>query len=189
MNALCFGKPKPAAWDAGTGQRRVLITFGGQKFREGLAEEIARIAARLKGYSFLIAGILVKEDSDIGNVRLRRFLPDLRPHAAAADFLVIPGGHSSIMESVLLQKPAVVIPDAGQAEQESNAAEYRALGLGEAVHVGRLAGLGQALDRLARNERAHHAKLARLAREGTLAQNGALNAAKMIAEFAERIRY
>jgi UDP:flavonoid glycosyltransferase YjiC (YdhE family) len=187
MNGLCFCAPKPAKWE--TRKRKVLVSFGGQAFREGMQDAVAQAASKIPGHEFIVAGMVVKKDADFGSVRMRRFLPDLMPYAAAADFLVIPGGHSSIMESIILRKPALVIPDNGQAEQESNAKTYQKLGLGRMLRVDSIRMLGSALKRLEAGAGAHRAALEALSERARGAENGGRNAAHMIEEYVERIGY
>ncbi len=187
MNELCFGRPKPAKWSSR--KAKVLVTFGGQQFRAGLLGDVVKAAKKMPEFEFMIAGMFVKTDADVGNLRLRKFLPEVAPYAAAADFLVIPAGHSSIMEAILLEKPAIIVPDKGQPEQESNARMCHELGLGRMLPVDRLNELNGALEKLKTEEEKHRAKLRRLADAARSSENGALNAVRMVEEFVERIRY
>jgi UDP:flavonoid glycosyltransferase YjiC (YdhE family) len=187
MNGLCDDSPKPAKWDSR--KTKVLVTFGGQAFREGMLEQVMRVAARLTQYDFIIAGIFVRKDMDFNNMKLRKFLPDLHPFEAAADMLVIPAGHSSIMEAILLEKPFVVVPDKGQAEQESNAKVCEKLGLGRMLTIEHISLLGHALKRLEAERGRHERKLSWLAESARGKENGARNAVAMVEEFVERIRY
>ncbi len=187
MNQLCFRKARPAKWESG--KPKVLVTFGGQRFRGGLLGEVVKAAKRMPEFEFMVASFFVKKDADIGNLKLRRFLPEVLPYAAAADFLVIPAGHSSVMESILLEKPAVVVPDRGQPEQESNARQYEKLGLGRMLTVDEIGSLGGALRRLRENERKHNGKLGKLAELARDSENGARNAVRLVEGFVERIRY
>ncbi|MDD5317772.1 MAG: glycosyltransferase [Candidatus ainarchaeum sp.] len=187
MNALCERAPKPAKWDGG--KAKVLVSFGGQAFREGMLEKIMRAASRLPRYEFIIAGLIVKRDMDFNNMKLRRFLPELHPYAAAADMLVIPAGHSSIMEAILLEKPFAVIPDKGQPEQESNAKTCERLGLGKMLAFDHVSLLGHTLGKLEAERGAVQRKLSFLAEAARAKENGARNATRMVEEFVERIRY
>jgi len=187
MNELCFRKPKPAKWEGR--KPKVLVTFGGQRFRAGLLGKMVRAAKEMPEFEFMIASLFVQKDADVGNLKLRKFLPEVTPYAAAADFLVIPGGHSSIMEAVLLEKPAIVVPDKGQPEQESNARVYERLGLGRMLGVDEIGGLGGALRRLRKEERLHREKLGMLAGAARDSENGARNAVGLVEGFVERIRY
>ena len=187
MNELCFRKPKPAKW--GSRKPKVLVTFGGQRFRAGLVGKVVKAAKRMPEFEFMITSMFVKKDADVGNLKLRKFLPELTPYAEAADFLVIPAGHSSIMEAVLLEKPAIIIPDKGQPEQESNAQAYEKLGLGRMLGVDQVASLGSALKRLKGQEALCRRNLKVLAEKARDEENGARNAVKIVSGFVERIRY
>lgn len=187
MNELCFRKPKPARWESR--KPKVLVTFGGQRFRAGLLGEVVRAAKKMPEFEFMVASFFVKKDADVGNLKLRRFLPEVMPYAAAADFLVIPAGHSSIMEAILLEKPAIVVPDKGQPEQESNAREYERLGLGRMLTVDGIGRLGGALRKLKQDEGKHRGKLGKLAELAGNSENGARNAVRQVESFVERIRY
>lgn len=187
MNALCEKKPKPAKWESR--KTKVLVTFGGQRFREGLLDKVTHVASKLPSYEFMIVGLFVGRDMDFNNMKLRRFLPELSPFEAAADFAVIPAGHSSIMEAILLEKPFVVIPDKGQAEQESNAKTCEKLGLGKALPVEHVSLLGHALKKLEEDRGAVERKLSWLSQSAREKENGAKNSVRMVEEFVERIRY
>jgi len=187
MNELCYKRIKKAGWESK--KTKVLVTFGGQGFRAGLIGEIVKVARRIGEFEFMVVSLFLKKDVDIENLKLRRFLPDIAPYAAAADFLVIPGGHSSIIESILLEKPAIVIPDKGQAEQESNAARYQQLGLGTTLSIDALGELEGALKKLEANEEHHKERLAALSERAKRSENGAKNTVEMIERFVERIRY
>ena len=187
MNELCFRKPKPAKWDGR--KPKVLVTFGGQRFRAGLLGKVVRAAKAMPEFEFMIAGMFVKKNADVGNLKLRSFLPEITPYAAAADLMVIPGGHSSIMEAILLEKPAIIIPDKGQPEQESNAKVYEKLGLGRMLSVDGISGLGGALRKLKAGEGRHRKKLKALAETASDGENGARNAVRLVSNFVERIRY
>ena len=154
-----------------------------------MIEKIAGLAKPMKDFEFLVAGRFVEKESRNGNVLLKPFIPDILPYAKVADILVIPAGHSSLMEAILLERPSLVIPDKNQPEQESNAKRFAELGLGINLQIDNIAKFGSALrciyDRYERMEQ-RMKKLSKMARKEW---NGARNSAEMLEEFVERINF
>ena len=187
MSLAALERTPPAKWRSR--RTRVLVTLGGQQLRMGMVERLVRHVSHLSEFEFLISSLFVRRNRDVGNVRLRIFLPDILPYAKTADIIIMPAGHSGIMESILLRKPGVVIPDIGQAEQESNARMYKKLGLGEALTIDRLDKLGYVLRKLKDSYEYYIKRLDALARAGRGPQNGARNTTRMLEEWVERMAY
>jgi len=177
LSVLSSENVKPARW--ASKKTRVLVTFGGQQFREGEFRQVLESLSGLEEFDFLLASIFVKKPFRKKNVRATPFLKSVFPSAASADFLVRPAGHSGLMESILLQKPCLVIPDANWPEQESNASQFEKLGLGLALPLGEISLLPSRLRELRERRQEFlpiHRKLSLQAREE---QNGARNVAEL----------
>ena len=115
------------------------------------------------------------------NVTFHGKLRDSLPLIAAADLLVVNGGFSAISEAVFLRKPVVVIPVPRHSEQWINGRTITALGLGMMAGQDRLEeAMEQALGRIDAFRAAYRAL--------PVADNGAVRAAELILELAERMR-
>jgi len=188
MSMLCFSpKIKPAKWE--TRKKKVLVTLGGQEFRKGLLGRLIRESLKCKEYDFIFTSKFIEKDSDEKNVHLRSFLPEIYPYMKAADILVMPAGHSTIMESILLAKPSIIIPDSGQPEQESNARAYQKLGFGKRLPTDRVKRLGSVLNSIKKNYKKYSKRLSPLALEASDGLNGARNTAEMAEGFVQRMGY
>ncbi|MBI4399787.1 hypothetical protein HY570_03475 [Candidatus Micrarchaeota archaeon] len=185
MSLLLYKKVEPAGWK--TDKVKVLVTMGGQRFREGVLQKLSEKLRSLKSFEFIISSIFATEDIDMGNVKIRKYLPDVLPYMKSADMLVLPAGHSSIMESIILAKPSILIPDSNQFEQIDNALRYRELGLGEFVTLDKLNQIQAKLRRLDENYSKYKGRLERLARKARNGENGAKNAVEMIRDFYNRV--
>ncbi|VVC04964.1 UDP-N-acetylglucosamine--N-acetylmuramyl-(pentapeptide) pyrophosphoryl-undecaprenol N-acetylglucosamine transferase [Candidatus Burarchaeum australiense] len=168
---------------------RVLVTMGGQAFRKGEYEALRKSLVKNQHFDFLVSSFFVEKDENIGSVKFRRFLPDLLPYMRAADFQMMPAGHSGIMESMVLGKPALLLPDAAQPEQLANARRYKQLGLGDYIEVKNLPKIGDALSRLSRNHRKYDKALNRISVLAMGEMNGAKNIVKLCEEYARRMSY
>jgi UDP:flavonoid glycosyltransferase YjiC (YdhE family) len=187
MNMASFASGKPAAWKSG--KPKVLVTMGGQAFREGAYHEAVKTASNLQGFDFLISSIFAHKDFDSGSVKVRRFLSNLQSFQLAADILAMPAGHSGIMESILLGKPSLLLPDAVQPEQLSNARRYKASGFGDFLSLSHMEKLPEKLKSLWQNYSRHKQQLQSFALREKSSMNGAENLAKMCEEFVKRTSY
>ncbi|MEM3030571.1 MAG: glycosyltransferase family protein [Candidatus Micrarchaeia archaeon] len=158
---------------------RVLVTLGGQAFRAGEFDRLLGVLRRMTDFNFTVVSIFAKKRARAGNVRVRPFVRDIFPLMSAADLLVMPAGHSAIMESILLCKPALLLPDAQWPEQESNAVVYERLGLGLRSSPLELHLLPAKLRELRERREEFVPRLRRLSLEARGAQNGARNAAEL----------
>ncbi|MFH1285767.1 MAG: glycosyltransferase family protein [Candidatus Micrarchaeota archaeon] len=168
---------------------RVLVTMGGQAYRSGLFEKLISISRKTRNFDILISALFAKKNEDYRNVKIRKYIPDLLPYMARADILVIPAGHSSIMESIILAKPALIIPDANQPEQLSNAKRFVELGLGESLQISELEKFPEKLKNISDNYSRYRRNLARLSEQAKNGQNGAKNTVRFVEEFKARTEY
>jgi len=157
----------------------VLVTMGGQAFRKGEFERLLGILHGMEDFSFTVVSIFAKRRMRLGNVRVLPFVSDIFPFMASADFLIMPAGHSAIMESILLQKPSLLLPDAHWPEQESNASMYEGLRLGLRSSPLELHLLPHKLRELSERKEEFLPRLRRLAEEARTTQNGARNVADL----------
>jgi UDP-N-acetylglucosamine--N-acetylmuramyl-(pentapeptide) pyrophosphoryl-undecaprenol N-acetylglucosamine transferase len=55
------------------------------------------------------------------NVELLKFIKDTYPYLKSSDAVIVPGGHSTMMEALSFGTPVLSFPDKGHSEQENNA--------------------------------------------------------------------
>jgi UDP-N-acetylglucosamine--N-acetylmuramyl-(pentapeptide) pyrophosphoryl-undecaprenol N-acetylglucosamine transferase len=106
----------------------VLTLLGGHSFRLPIFDGILKIADKFPEINFIIF-TKFKSDNIPGNVRVFEFAEDISSYMKAAELIITQAGHSTAMEILTLGKPALIIPDKGQIEQENNAARMRELGV------------------------------------------------------------
>jgi uncharacterized protein (TIGR00661 family) len=110
----------------------VLTLLGGHLFRRPIFEGILKIANRFPEACFLIFTPF-KSGLVPPNVTIREFAEDISSYMQAADLVITQAGHSTAMEILTLGKPALIIPDKGQIEQENNALRMQELGVSETL--------------------------------------------------------
>lgn len=64
------------------------------------------------------------------NVQLLKFIKDTYPYLKSSDAVIVPGGHSTIMEALSFGIPILSFPDKGHSKQENNAAVIEEEGYG-----------------------------------------------------------
>ncbi len=165
----------------------VLTLLGGHSFRLPIFDGILKIAARFPGINFIIF-TKFKSDTVPGNIIIKEFADDISPYMQQAELIITQAGHSTAMEMLMLGKPALIIPDKGQIEQESNAARMKGLGVCETLDYDSLhaQSLFEKIDVLLRDERfkeraEHYSEMAKK-------MNGSQKAAEIILELSERIQ-
>lgn len=110
----------------------ILILLGGHAFRYPIFENILIIADQFPELDFLIF-TKFKGDNLPPNVKVSEFAPDISSYMKAADLIITQAGHSTAMEILTTGKPALIIPDRGQIEQENNARRMKELGACETL--------------------------------------------------------
>ncbi len=110
----------------------VLTLLGGHSFRLPIFDGILKIADRFPDINFLIF-TKFKSDNVPANIMVSEFADDISSYMNAAEVIITQAGHSTAMEILTLGKPALIIPDMGQIEQENNAARMRELGVCETL--------------------------------------------------------
>lgn len=110
----------------------VLTLLGGHSFRLPIFNGILKIADRFPDVNFLI--FTKFKSADVAeNVKVLEFAEDISSYMQAAEIIITQAGHSTAMEILTLGKPALIIPDKEQIEQENNAARMRELGVCETL--------------------------------------------------------
>ncbi len=165
----------------------VLTLLGGHSFRLPIFNGILKIADRFPDVDFLI---FTKFKSDIipGNVIVSEFAEDISSYMAAAEMIITQAGHSTAMEILTLGKPALIIPDMEQIEQENNAARMKELGVCETLDYASLdpESLFKKID-LVLND-AGFRETAKRYSEMAKMMKGSQKAAELILELSERIQ-
>ncbi|MBU4246636.1 MAG: UDP-N-acetylglucosamine--N-acetylmuramyl-(pentapeptide) pyrophosphoryl-undecaprenol N-acetylglucosamine transferase [Nanoarchaeota archaeon] len=165
----------------------VLTILGGHAFRLPIFEGILEIAPKFPKVTFLIF-TKFKSDKIPKNVVVREFADDISEYMRAAELIITQAGHSTAMEILALGKPALIIPDKGQAEQGSNAERMKALGVAETLDYSHLGAqnLFRKISMLLRGKKykENAAKYSKIARK----MNGAKKAAEIILEYSERVQ-
>ena len=133
INRLVYKRYKPL-WPERRNERKpkLFITVGGQAYRLGLVPHILSTVKRMDA-TIVYSHFTVKHPETEGNIHLIPFSEKSYGYMSASDIIIQPAGHSGIMESILLGKPCLLIPDDMQPEQLSNARRYSELGFGEYI--------------------------------------------------------
>jgi len=87
---------------------------------------IIDIARKMKDYNFAVKGPKSKE----GNIT---FMESVRDFMGGSLTNILHGGHTTIMESIMLKRPMVCIPNSSYQERINNSMMVRELGIGECL--------------------------------------------------------
>ena len=109
----------------------IVVSLGGHKFRKPLFDAVLRTAVHLPEFDFCILTSFIPdaEQAVPENVTIQAMVGDSSSYFKAADMMITPAGHSTAMELLALGIPAVLVPDARQAEQGNNADRMVELGV------------------------------------------------------------
>jgi len=165
----------------------ILILLGGHSFRYPIFENILKIADQFQGLDFLIF-TKFKSDHLPPNVKVSEFAPDISSYMKAADLIITQAGHSTAMEILTTGKPALIIPDKGQIEQENNARRMKELGSCETLDYDSLdaVSLSFKIRELLNNKR--YREKAALYSKMSKTMNGPQKAAEIIMELSGRMQ-
>lgn len=113
----------------------VLSFIGGFGYREKLLDNVIAAAQMREDHSFtLVAGPNADAEKfknrACENVNVVGSLNNTLQYIKAADVIIAPGGHSTIMEALSFGKPILSFPDMSHPEQEKNAKRVHELGVG-----------------------------------------------------------
>ncbi|ODS41993.1 MAG: hypothetical protein MSIBF_01190 [Candidatus Altiarchaeales archaeon IMC4] len=112
----------------------ILSLIGGFGYREKLLLDILEVARENTNLDFtLIAGPNVepiKLEGHSDNVEIVGHIPNTFSYLKAADLVIAPGGHSTMMECMTYGVPLISFPDMNHGEQENNAEQLNVLNVG-----------------------------------------------------------
>ncbi|VVB59911.1 UDP-N-acetylglucosamine--N-acetylmuramyl-(pentapeptide) pyrophosphoryl-undecaprenol N-acetylglucosamine transferase [uncultured archaeon] len=157
----------------------VLTLIGGHSFRRPIFDNVIKTAPNFPKIAFLIF-TKFKSNHIPPNVIVREFADDISQYMKEAELIITQAGHSTAMEILTLGKPALIIPDQGQVEQECNAMRMSELGVAEVLDYGHLGpqNISEKIDLLLRNKKylENAKKYSKMAKK----MNGVKKAAKII---------
>jgi uncharacterized protein (TIGR00661 family) len=165
----------------------VLILLGGHSFRYPIFENMLKIADQFPELDFIIF-TKFKRDHLPSNVKVSEFATDISSYMKSSDLIITQAGHSTAMEILTVGKPALIIPDKGQIEQENNAKRMKELGACETLDYDSLdpESLSSKIRELLNNKR--YREKAALYSEMSKTMNGPQKAAEIIMELSGRIQ-
>jgi UDP-N-acetylglucosamine--N-acetylmuramyl-(pentapeptide) pyrophosphoryl-undecaprenol N-acetylglucosamine transferase len=111
----------------------ILTILGGHSFRFPIFNSILKVADRFPDFTFIIL-TQFKSSKIPKNVKILGFVEDILSYMSATRLIITQAGHTTAMEILTLGKPALIIPDKGQIEQEINAARMKELGVCETLY-------------------------------------------------------
>jgi uncharacterized protein (TIGR00661 family) len=111
-------------------QETIFASFGGEPFKLPLYVLLREVADEMSGHTFEVFSITHGKLEDTENFRVFGYVPDLQPYLAKSRVAILHGGLTSLMESLALGKPIVVIIDPYHPEQWNNAKKIEEIGAG-----------------------------------------------------------
>lgn len=109
-------------------RKLVVVSLGGHRYREPLFAAVLNAARVLPDCEFsILSGFEASHVPE--NVALLHDVANSASHLKAADLVITQAGHSTAMELLTLGKPALVVPDDNQIEQQNNARRQAELGV------------------------------------------------------------
>lgn len=115
----------------------IVVTLGGHSYRKPLFEAVLGAARELGELDFDIFTSFTSDNMP-DNVTIRGISPYVAPYLNAASLIITQAGHSTAMELLTLGKPALVVPDKNQIEQENNSRRLCELGVATQISYGEL---------------------------------------------------
>jgi len=111
----------------------VFTSFGGEPYKLPLYQLLRTIADQRKDLFFDVfyTGPILPESSD--NFASHGYVPNLYEHLAAAKIAIVHGGLTTLHETLLFEKPVLIIMDPNHPEQQNNAKKIVDMGAGTAV--------------------------------------------------------
>lgn len=102
-------------------QETIFASFGGEPFKLPLYAMLRDIADRMPDRQFEVFSTTPGLPASTENFRTFGYVPDLQPYLAKSRVAILHGGLTSLMESLFLGKPIVMIIDPYHPEQWNNA--------------------------------------------------------------------
>lgn len=110
----------------------IVVSLGGHAYRKPLFNCILEVAKKLPEVDFEIFTFFTADEIP-KNVHIQGMIPDISPYLKTSDVVIAQAGHSTAMEILSLGKPAVIVPDLNQIEQENNAMRMAELEVAEVI--------------------------------------------------------
>lgn len=112
----------------------VLSTLGGFGYRKNIFLKVIEAARSSPDIYYTLLTGPSADPSDFKNVpknvEILQFIDDQFPYLKKSDAVIIPGGHSTLMEALTFGVPILTFPDAGHNEQQNNSSAVAESGLG-----------------------------------------------------------
>jgi len=111
----------------------IFTSFGGEPYKLPMYQLLRKIADERKDLFFDVfyTGAILPESSD--NFASHGYIPNLYEHLARARIAIVHGGLTTLHETLLFEKPVLIIMDPGHPEQQNNARKIVDMGAGIAV--------------------------------------------------------
>jgi len=111
----------------------VFTSFGGEPYKLPLYQLLRTIADHRKDLFFDVfyTGTTLPESSD--NFASHGYVPNLYEHLANAKIAIVHGGLTTLHETLLFEKPVLIIMDPNHPEQQNNAKKIVDMGAGTVV--------------------------------------------------------
>lgn len=160
---------------------KVFATVGGHAFQD--YPQLKELISSAADFDFIFTSPGLGKSVRSGNAHFRGLVTNVSDYQASADLLLMSAGHSGIMESIILGKQALLIPDYHLPEQVVNARRYKQLGFGD--YIGSL-NLGILESKLTESVLWNNSRRKRIQRLSNLAvdkMNGPANLVSFCQEF------
>jgi uncharacterized protein (TIGR00661 family) len=110
----------------------IVVSLGGHQYRKPLFDAVLAVASRFPNVHFHLLTSFQPEFLPIAsNISIHGIVKNAPGFFKAADLVITQAGHSTAMELLTLGKPAIIVPDTKQTEQENNASRMVELGVAE----------------------------------------------------------
>ncbi|MGD9580273.1 MAG: glycosyltransferase, partial [Vampirovibrionia bacterium] len=111
----------------------IVVTLGGHSYRKPLFDTVLRVAELLGNIDFDIFTSFQAKNIP-SNVKIMGLVPCIASYYKSASLIITQAGHSTAMEIATLGKPALVVPDKKQIEQENNSRRLCELGVATQIN-------------------------------------------------------
>lgn len=164
----------------------IVVSVGGHAYRRPLLEAMLKVAPAFPDYRFdVLCSFTTGSFTLPNNVFMHHQVSQAAPYFKAARLVITQAGHSTAMELLTLGKPAIIVPDTKQTEQENNARRMRELGVARVLGYDKLEQLASVLQDALDDQslEAQAARFSAMAKD----LNGAARTAGLLKEYAGRL--
>jgi UDP-N-acetylglucosamine--N-acetylmuramyl-(pentapeptide) pyrophosphoryl-undecaprenol N-acetylglucosamine transferase len=111
----------------------IFTSFGGEPYKLPMYQMLKKIADRRKDLFFDVfyTGNVLPDSSD--NFVSHGYVPNLYEHLARAKIAIVHGGLTTLHETLLFEKPVLIIMDPNHPEQQNNAKKIVDMGAGTSI--------------------------------------------------------